>query len=102
VDEGAAEELSRHKVLGLLQRRGRLSQERIELLLSWRRSGVSVHNRVYAHPRDGRDFEALARYMVRSPVSLSRLRFTPSLEQLVYPRKGGPRNLSRLPRSGRP
>ena len=33
VDERAAEELFRHKVLGLLRRRGLLSQERIELLL---------------------------------------------------------------------
>ena len=47
VDERAAEELFRHKVLGLLRRRGLLSEERIELLLSWRRSGFSVHNRVY-------------------------------------------------------
>ncbi|MCG6924082.1 MAG: hypothetical protein LJF30_01990 [Acidobacteria bacterium] len=50
VEEGAAEELFRHKVLELLRRRGLLSQERIELLLSWRRSGFSVHNRVYADP----------------------------------------------------
>jgi hypothetical protein len=30
-----------------------------------------------AHPRAGCDFEALVRCMMRSPVSLSRLRFTP-------------------------
>ncbi len=89
VDERAAEELFRHKVLGLLRRRGLLSQERIELLLSWRRSGFSVHNRVYAHPGDGRDFEALVRYMMRSPVSLTRLRFTPGAKEVVYTRKGG-------------
>ena len=53
VDERAAEKLFRHKVLALLRRRGLLSQERIDLLLSWRRSGFSVHNRVYAHPGDG-------------------------------------------------
>jgi hypothetical protein len=76
-------------VLGLLRRRGLLSQERIELLLSWRRSGFSVHNRVYAHPGDGRDFEALVRYMMRSPVSLTRLRFTPGAKEVVYARKGG-------------
>jgi hypothetical protein len=50
VDEGMAEELFRHKVLGLLRHRGLQNQDRIELLLSWRRSGFSVHNRVYAHP----------------------------------------------------
>jgi hypothetical protein len=89
VDGGAAEELFRHKVLGLLRRRGLVSQERVELLLSWRRSGFSVHNRVFAHPGDGRDFEALVRYMMRSPVSLSRLRLTPGGKQVAYTRKGG-------------
>ena len=44
-NEGAAEKLFRHKVLALLRRRGLLSQERIDLLNSWRRSGFSVHNR---------------------------------------------------------
>jgi hypothetical protein len=89
VDERAAEKLFRHKVLRLLRRRGLLSQDRIELLLSWRRSGFSVHNRVYAHPEDGRDFETLVRYMMRSPVSLTRLSFSPGGKELVYARKGG-------------
>jgi hypothetical protein len=88
VDERAAEELFRHKVLALLRRRGLLSEERIELLLSWRRSGFSVHNRVWAHPAQGREFEALVRYMSRSPVSLKRLRFTPGAKEVVYTRKG--------------
>lgn len=89
VDERATEELFRHKVLALLRGRGLLSEERIDLLLSWRRSGFSVHNRVFAHPGDGRDFEALVRYMMRSPISLFRLRFTPGGKQVVYTRKGG-------------
>jgi len=88
VDEGVAEEPFRHKVLGLLWHRGLLSQERIELLLSWRRSGFSVHNRVFVRPGDSRDFEALVRYMMRSPVSLTRLRFTPGAKEVVYARKG--------------
>jgi len=52
VDEGAAERLFRHKVLALLRRRGLVSQELIELLLSWRRSGFSIHNRVYVRTGD--------------------------------------------------
>jgi hypothetical protein len=39
LDDGSAYS---HKVLALLRRRGLLSQERIDLLLSWRRSGFSV------------------------------------------------------------
>jgi hypothetical protein len=38
---------------------------------------------------DGRDFEALVRYMMRSPVSLRRLSFTPGAEEVAYARKGG-------------
>jgi hypothetical protein len=60
-----------------------LSRKRIELLLSWRRSGFSVHNRVFTHPGDGREFEALVRYMMRATVSLSRLRFTPGAKEVV-------------------
>jgi hypothetical protein len=67
-----AEELFRHKVLSLLRRRGLLSEERIELLLSWRHSGFSVHNRVFAHPGQGRDLEALVRYMMPTRELLTR------------------------------
>jgi hypothetical protein len=89
LDEGAAEKLFRHKILALLRRRGLLSQERIELLLSWRRSGFSIHNRVYVPAGESQGLEALVRYMMRSPVSLSRLRFTPGSHEVVYARKGG-------------
>jgi hypothetical protein len=89
VDEGAAEKLFRHKVLALLRRRGLLSQERIELLDSWRRSGFSVHNRVVVHPGVQREFEALVRYMMRPPVSLGRLHFTPGSHEVLYVPKAG-------------
>ena len=89
VDEAAAEKLFRHKVLALLRRRGLLSQERIELLDSWRRSGFSVHNRVVVHPRDQREFFALVRYMMRPPVSLDRLHFTPGSHEVLYLPKAG-------------
>jgi hypothetical protein len=44
----------------------------------------SVHDRVFVHPREGREFEALVRYMMRPPVSLSRLRFTSGSHEVVY------------------
>jgi hypothetical protein len=89
VDEAAAERLFRHKGLALLRRRGLLSQERIELLDSWRRSGFSVHNRVVVHPRDQREFFALVRYMMRPAVSLVRLHFTPGSKEVLYVPKAG-------------
>jgi hypothetical protein len=69
VDEGVAEELFRHKVLTMLRDKGLLRQERIDLLMSWRRSGFSVHNRVQVPAGDGQGLEALARYMMCSPIS---------------------------------
>jgi len=54
--------------------------------------GFSVHNRVFVHPRDGREFEALVRYMMRPPVSLSRLHFSPgSTRSSTCPRRCGRR-----------
>lgn len=52
VDEHSAELLYRHKVMRLLQDEGLLSDERAELLLSWRHTGFSVHNRVRVEPED--------------------------------------------------
>ncbi len=46
VDAKAAELLFRHKVIRFLREEGLLSEERIELLLSWQNTGFSVHNTV--------------------------------------------------------
>jgi len=52
VDEHAAELLYRHNVMRMLRDEGLLTQERAELLLSWRHTGFSVHNRVRVEPED--------------------------------------------------
>jgi hypothetical protein len=59
VDEHSAELLFRHKVIRLLQDEGLLSEERTELLLSWRHTGFSVHNRVRVEPEDNAGVERL-------------------------------------------
>ena len=43
----------------------------------------------HVHPRDGREFEALVRFTMRPPVSLSRLHFTPGSHEVLYVPKGG-------------
>jgi hypothetical protein len=75
IDQTAAAELFRHKVFRFLAREGLLAPGRIELLLSWRHSGFSVHNTVTVPPDDGAGLERLARYLLRAPVSLERLAF---------------------------
>ncbi|HVS04243.1 MAG TPA: transposase [Thermoanaerobaculia bacterium] len=62
VDPVAAERLFRHRVLNLLRAEGLLSDERLELLLSWRHSGFSANNAVTVDPGDTVGIERLARY----------------------------------------
>jgi Transposase zinc-binding domain/Putative transposase len=71
VDSFRAELLFRHKVLGLLRDRDLITQERIELLLSWRNSGFGVHNRTTVYPSDAEGLHKLACYLMRPPVNLS-------------------------------
>jgi hypothetical protein len=88
VDEHSAELLFRHKVIRLLQGVGLLSEERTELLLSWRHTGFSVHNRVRAEPEDQAAVERLARYIMRPPISLDRMSWDGAGE-VRYRRKRG-------------
>ena len=57
----------------VLQDVGLLTEERAELLLSWRHTGFSVHNRVWVEPEDGRAAERRARFIMRPPISLERI-----------------------------
>ena len=84
VDGEAGALMLRHKVFRFLQREGLLSEERTRLLLSWRHSGFSVHTSVTV-PSDDRDgLERLARYLLRPPVSLDRLRVGEGAGSLAY------------------
>ena len=84
LDTHAAETLFAHKVLHLLQVKGLLSQERIELLTSFRNSGFSVDASPTVWPSDTQGIERLARYLLRCPVSLSRIHWTPGERTLFY------------------
>jgi len=64
--------------------RGLLDEDRTRLLLSWHHTGFSVHNSVTVPAGDGRALEALARYCLRNPVSLTRLRWDPGSETATY------------------
>jgi hypothetical protein len=89
VDAKAAEQLFRHKVITLLRDEGLLTEERIELLLSWRHSGFSAHNAVGTAAGDAASIERLARYLLRSPVALERLRRDPATGEVHYLAKEG-------------
>jgi hypothetical protein len=89
VDAHKAELVFRHKVLKLLRDRELISQERIDLLLSWQNSGFSVHNHTTVYPADTEGLHKLACYLMRAPVNLSRLRFDPDSGLFLYEPKPG-------------
>ncbi len=85
VDGEALERLWRSEVLRLLVERGKIGQEVVESLLSWRHSGFSVHAgvRVEEKPSAAR----LGRYMARCPIVLDRLEWDGDREEVVvHPR----------------
>ena len=84
IDTHAAEILFREKVFRLLQAHDLLSDERIKILRSWRRSGFSIDNDVYLYPSDTQALESLSRYIVRCPVSLQRLRYDKKSHYVLY------------------
>ena len=88
VDERYAELLFRRKVLDLLKDEGLLSEEREQLLLSWRhRTGFSADASVKVEPEDSAAVKRLARYILRPPVSLGRMAWDQGSHEVVYTRK---------------
>ena len=61
-----------------------MSDERIELLTSFRHSGFSVDTSPTVWPEDTQGLERLYRYLLRCPVSLSRIHWTPGAKTLFY------------------
>jgi hypothetical protein len=84
IDTQKAEELFRYRVFRLLKDKGLLSEERIQLLRSWRRSGFSVDQSVRIPVGEKKGLEDVARYMLRAPVSLSRMRWNRADKELFY------------------
>jgi hypothetical protein len=88
VNTQAAEKLFAHKVILFLKNKGLVSEERIEILCSFRRSGFSVDTSVTLWPDDKTGLERLAYYLLRCPVSLSRIHWTPGTKTLFYETQG--------------
>jgi len=84
IDTNAAEKLFRHKILRLLKRKELLSDERIELLDSFRHSGFSVDTSPTVWPQDSGGLDRLARYMLRCPIARSRIHWTHGARTLFY------------------
>jgi hypothetical protein len=84
-----AERLFRQKVISFLISEGVLSDERARILMSWNHnSGFSVDDRFRFEPEDRKSMEQVARYILRPPLSLERMRYSEGDDEVVYRRKG--------------
>jgi len=87
IDTNAAEKWFRLKIIRLLKSKDLLSDERIELLDSFPHSGFSVDTSPTVWPQDTEGLERIARYMLRCPVSLSRIHWSQGARTLFYQAK---------------
>jgi len=89
IDTDAAGCLFRAKVLSFLTAERLLSDERARVLLGWNHnSGFSVDDSVRFEPEDRKSMEQVARYILRPPLSLERLKYSDGDDEVVYRRKG--------------
>ena len=75
IDFGALEDLFRQEVFRTLLKQEKITEERIELLRSWRHSGFRVFAERRIAQGQRQELESLLQYMERAPVSLQRLTY---------------------------
>jgi len=90
LDARSAELVFRDKVLGFLSDCGLLDDERRDLLLTWQEhTGFSADNSVRLDAGDTAGLDRLARYLLRSPVSLERLSWNEAEQTIRYASRHG-------------
>jgi len=83
------EAIFRHKVFRMLLDKGRLTQEMIAMLSSWRHSGFDVFCGNRISPDDDTAMENLARYIIRASFSQERMQYLDEAGTVVYTSKDG-------------
>lgn len=63
------EEIFRHNVFKMLLSKGKITQELVDMLMSWRHSGFNVYCGARIQPGDDQAMENLARYIIRASFS---------------------------------
>jgi hypothetical protein len=89
LDTEPLEKIFQHKVLGMLLRKGKITEEVVKLIMSWRHSGFNVHCGPRIQPGDEEAMENLARYVVRASFSQERMTYLPDESQVLYRSKDG-------------
>ena len=83
------EEIFRHKVFKMLLSKGKITQDLVNMLMSWRRSGFNVYCGPRIQPGDEQAMENIARYIIRASFSQERMSYIPEESKVVYESKDG-------------
>lgn len=88
-DAKALEEILRHKVFRLLISKGKITEDMVKLLKSWRHLRFHVYCGDWIQPGDRDAMESLARYIIRACFSQERMTYMPEGSKVVYVSKNG-------------
>ncbi len=84
VDLKPLEEIFRGSVFKMLKEEGKIGDDLINRLMSWRHSGFSVHNRVRVARDDEQGRESLAQYIIHNTFSVDKLTYTDETATVIY------------------
>jgi hypothetical protein len=83
------EAIFRHKVFTMLLSKGKITQDMVDMLMSWRHSGFNVFCGSRIQPGDENAMENLARYIIRASFSQERMAYIPEESEVIYRSKDG-------------
>ena len=77
----------RHNVLKMLLSKGKITEDLIRMLMSWRHSGFNVFCGPRIKPGEEEAMENLARYIIRASFSQERMAYIPEESKVIYQSK---------------
>ena len=83
------EAIFRHKAIRTLLAKGKITQEMIAMLATWRHSGFHVFCGNRISPTDDTAMENLARYIIRASFSQERMQYLDQEGTVVYTSRDG-------------
>jgi hypothetical protein len=78
-----------HRVLRMLLSKGKIAQDLVALIFSWRHSGFQVYGGPRIQPAEEEATENLARYIIRASFSQERMTYLPEESKVIYESKDG-------------
>jgi hypothetical protein len=89
IDTKPLEEIFRHKIFKMLLSKGKIIQEMVDLVMSWKNSGFNVFCGPRIQPGDEGAMDNLARYIVRASFSQETMAYLREESKVVYESKDG-------------